>query len=168
MSSQLPAPKLVRTTHTDDGTSIFAADDIMEPFRPFGPSGPGFTVFDARTTVPVKNTEATQDLANTLPRCPPAGVLFTTADYPGNGFTVPMHRTLTMDYAVVLSGEIVLALDGGEEKTVRAGEFMVQQGTNHKWINRASDPCRVLFVMVGAEKISLSDGTILEETAFKR
>lgn len=77
-----------------------------------------------------------------------------------------MHRTLSQDYAVVLSGEIVCKLDGGEEKTVKAGEFMVQRGANHEWHNRLDIPCRVLFVMVAAEKIVLENGTALEETVF--
>lgn len=80
-----------------------------------------------------------------------------------------MHRTLSLNYAVVLSGEIACELDSGEEKTIRAGEFLVQQGVNHKWTNRSeSEYCRILFVMVGAEKITLGDGRPkLEETVFK-
>jgi len=79
-----------------------------------------------------------------------------------------MHRTLSLDYAVVLSGEIVLRLEGGEEKTVKAGEFIVQRGVNHEWINRGSETCRMVFVMVGAEKIVTADGEVLEETVFKK
>ena len=79
-----------------------------------------------------------------------------------------MHRTLSLDYAAVISGEIVLRLDGGEEKTIRAGEFIVQKGVNHEWINRGSEVCRMMFVMVGAEKIVLGDGRVLEETVFKK
>lgn len=79
-----------------------------------------------------------------------------------------MHRTLSLDYAAVISGEIVLRLDGGEEKTVRAGEFIVQRGVNHEWINRSQDVCRMVVVMVASEKIVLGDGTVLEETVFKK
>jgi quercetin dioxygenase-like cupin family protein len=79
-----------------------------------------------------------------------------------------MHRTLSLDYAAVISGEIVLGLDGGEEKTVRAGEFIVQRGVNHEWINRSQDGCRIMVVMVASEKIVLGDGTVLEETVFKK
>ncbi|KAJ7169266.1 hypothetical protein C8R43DRAFT_1155836 [Mycena crocata] len=50
-------------------------------------------------------------------------------------------------------GEIVLSLDGGEEKTVKTGEIMVQRGANHAWHNRTNEPCLVL-----------EDGTALEET----
>ena len=78
-----------------------------------------------------------------------------------------MHRTLTLDYAVVISGEIVLRLDGGEEKIIKAGEFIVQRGVNHEWINRSEwEVCRIVSVMVGSEKIVLEDGRVLEETVF--
>ena len=62
----------------------------------------------------------------------------------------------------------MLGLDGGEEKTVKAGELIVQQGVNHFWINKGDQPCRMLFVMLGAQRIVLEDGTELEETAFQR
>lgn len=79
-----------------------------------------------------------------------------------------MHRTQSLDYAAVISGEIVLRLDSGEEKMVKAGEFIVQRGVNHEWINRGKEVCRVMFVMVGAQKIVLDNGTALEETVFKK
>jgi len=67
-----------------------------------------------------------------------------------------------------MSGEIVLRLDGGEEKIVRAGEFIVQRGVNHEWINRSNEVCRAMTVMVGAQKIVLEDGKELEETVFSK
>jgi quercetin dioxygenase-like cupin family protein len=79
-----------------------------------------------------------------------------------------MHRTLSVDYAVVLSGEIVLKLDNGDEKTVRAGEYIIQAGTNHQWINRTNETCRTMFVGVSAEKVKLADGTELEATVLKK
>ena len=78
-----------------------------------------------------------------------------------------MHRTKSLDYAVVLSGEIVLGLDGGDEKTVRQGQIIVQQGVNHSWENRGEVTCQIIFVMIGAETFTLEDGTALEETVFK-
>ena len=70
-----------------------------------------------------------------------------------------MHRTQSLDYCAVMSGEIVLVLDGGEEKTIRAGEYVVQRGANHAWANRSQEVCRIMVVMIGAEKILREDGT---------
>jgi quercetin dioxygenase-like cupin family protein len=166
-TSQLTAPRLVTTTHDKDGTSVFESDKEIPLFQPFGPHGSAFARFHSRLSVPVSNTSSPPDLANTLPRCPPNGVLFCTTDIPPN-FTVPMHRTISLDYCVIISGEIVLKLDGGEEKTVRAGEFIVQKGVNHQWINRSSAPCRAVVVMIGSEKVSLANGTLLEEIVPKK
>ncbi|KUJ20090.1 uncharacterized protein LY89DRAFT_682881 [Mollisia scopiformis] len=167
MPSSDSNPRLITTTHTADGTSIFGADREVSLFRPFGPSGSSFAVFDTRGAVPVDNLEATGEFLETLPRCPPGGATFCITNIAGN-FTVPMHRTLSIDYAVVLSGEIVLKLDNGDEKTVRAGEFIVQAGANHQWINRTNEACRTMFVSLSSEKIKLADGTVLEETMPKR
>lgn len=167
MAQSLPTPRLVRTAHDASGKSIFVEDSHPEPFHPFGPQMTGFTIFDTRTSVPVKNTDAIPSFAQQLPRCPPGGAIFALTEINPGG-QAPMHRTVSLDYAVVMSGEIVLALDGGEEKTVKAGEFIVQQGVNHSWTNKGEESCRMLFVMLGAEKIALEDGTVLEETAFKR
>jgi len=61
-----------------------------------------------------------------------------------------MHRTETIDYGVVISGEIVLVLDN-EEVELKAGDAFVQRGTNHAWSNRSTIPCRIAFVLVCAK-----------------
>lgn len=68
---------------------------------------------------------------------------------------------------MVLSGEIVLKLDGGEEKTVKAGECVVNRGSHHQWINRTSEQVRVACVSVAAQKVVLEDGTVLEPSHFE-
>lgn len=60
-----------------------------------------------------------------------------------------MHRTSTVDYGIVLDGEITLILDR-EETTVRAGDVIIQRGTSHGWSNRAATVCRIAFVLVDA------------------
>jgi len=62
-----------------------------------------------------------------------------------------MHRTRTLDYAVVLEGEIDLLLDNTEVH-LQAGDAIVQQGTNHAWVNRGSRTCRIAFVLIDAEE----------------
>jgi len=62
-----------------------------------------------------------------------------------------MHRTRTIDYAVVISGEIDMKLDE-EEVHLKAGDVLVQQGTNHAWINRGDKPCRIAFILIDAKE----------------
>lgn len=58
-----------------------------------------------------------------------------------------MHRTETIDYGIVLQGEITLILDIGET-VARAGDIVIQRGTNHGWANRGSEPCRIAFILI--------------------
>lgn len=62
-----------------------------------------------------------------------------------------MHRTRSIDYAIVISGEIDMLLDDTEVH-LGAGDVLVQQGTNHAWINRGSEICRVAFVLIDADE----------------
>lgn len=61
-----------------------------------------------------------------------------------------MHRTETVDYGIVLEGEIVLIVDEGET-TVRAGDIVIQRGTNHGWANRTDKNCRIAFILIDGE-----------------
>jgi mannose-6-phosphate isomerase-like protein (cupin superfamily) len=67
-------------------------------------------------------------------------------DHPG------MHTTDSIDYDVVLEGEIVLELDDGKEVTLRPHDVVVQNGTRHAWRNRSDKPAKMLFVLVGASR----------------
>src|ERR1700753_1374934 len=60
-----------------------------------------------------------------------------------------MHRTKSVDYAIVLQGEIVMLLDDSEV-TMKAGDFLVQQATNHAWANRSEKYCSISFVLIDA------------------
>lgn len=58
-----------------------------------------------------------------------------------------MHRTETIDYGIVLEGEIYLIVDKGEI-LCRQGDIVIQRGTNHAWANRSSSVCRIAFILV--------------------
>jgi quercetin dioxygenase-like cupin family protein len=92
--------------------------------------------------------------ARTLGTPPPAnGTRFTVNDIPP-GRSGPMHRTDTVDYVIVLSGEVEMRLDDSSV-TLKAGDVVVQRGTNHAWINRGSEPARVAFVLVDARPLGI-------------
>lgn len=76
----------------------------------------------------------------------PGLLAHTEPDDPG------MHTSDTIDLAVVLSGEIVLELDNGVEKTIRSGDAFVQNGTRHRWHNRTQEPAIFAVVLVGANR----------------
>ena len=62
-----------------------------------------------------------------------------------------MHRTKSIDYAVVLQGEIDMLLDDSEVH-LKAGDVVVQQGTNHAWANRGRETCRIAFILIDAKE----------------
>jgi len=93
--------------------------------------------------------------AATEAQMPPDFLMKTVGDKaPARGVKVThpfMHRTRSLDYAVVLSGEIDMMLD---ETSVhlKPGDTVVQQATNHAWVNRGKEPCRILFVLMDSQE----------------
>ncbi len=103
---------------------------------------------------------------------PPSGSIFRVVDFPpeqgarsreailremgvaaaGAARHPGMHRTRSVDYAVVLEGEIDMLLEQSEVH-LQAGDVLVQQGTDHAWVNRGDAPCRIAFVLIDAEEI---------------
>jgi mannose-6-phosphate isomerase-like protein (cupin superfamily) len=67
-------------------------------------------------------------------------------DHPG------MHTTDTVDFDVIVSGEVYLELDDGAEVLLKAGDCVIQNGTRHAWHNRSSDKCVISVALVGAER----------------
>jgi quercetin dioxygenase-like cupin family protein len=62
-----------------------------------------------------------------------------------------MHVTSSIDYALVLSGELWLELDDGETVHLRAGDIVIQQATRHGWRNKSGHPATIAFVMLAGE-----------------
>ena len=76
----------------------------------------------------------------------PGLMAYVEPDNPG------MHTTDTIDFEVVLSGELILELDDGAEKVLRPGDTVVQNGTRHRWVNRGTEPAVFAVFMVGAHR----------------
>ncbi|CAK7222055.1 hypothetical protein SBRCBS47491_004739 [Sporothrix bragantina] len=66
------------------------------------------------------------------------------------GSVSPMHATPSVDFGVILSGEVALVLDSGEEKILRAGDVYVQKSTSHRWENRGTEVVTLVVVLVSA------------------
>jgi mannose-6-phosphate isomerase-like protein (cupin superfamily) len=80
------------------------------------------------------------------------GTVFRIVEY-APGVAPRMHRTETIDYAVVISGEIDMTLDTGSVH-LAAGDVLVQQATLHDWVNRGAEPCRIAFVLVPTQPVA--------------
>ena len=92
--------------------------------------------------------------AATEAKMPPQMLQKGITNSPAKGIPVKhplMHRTRSLDYAVILSGEIDMMLDDGDVH-LSQGDVIVQQATNHAWVNRGKEPCRILFVLMDSKE----------------
>jgi quercetin dioxygenase-like cupin family protein len=67
-----------------------------------------------------------------------------------------MHRTETVDYAILLSGECDLELDDGKTVHLKAGDIVVQRGTMHAWVNNGTRPCTFAFILIDADPVAIA------------
>jgi quercetin dioxygenase-like cupin family protein len=88
----------------------------------------------------------------------PNGTVFRIVSF-GPGVAPRNHRTDSIDYAVVMSGEIDMDLDGTTVH-LKAGDVLVQRGTIHNWINKGTEPCVIAFTLVSAKSVSAGGKTL--------
>jgi len=92
--------------------------------------------------------------ARILGTAPPAqGTRFAVITFPP-GNPGRMHRTETIDYVVVMQGELDMDMDGSTVK-LKAGDVLVQRGTNHAWVNRGQEVARAAFVLIDAKPLGI-------------
>lgn len=158
------------TTHTPDGRTTFS-DAIPEeaPFKPL-PDAAEFALCYATDKFPVP-LEGDADLATyrqyteKLPGITiPTGSVLRVVDMPPGALS-PMHRTISLDYGVVLEGEIELVLDSGESRVLKRGDISVQRGTNHAWRNLSPNSwARMLYVLQPAEPMLIGGRNLEDNT----
>ena len=170
----------VLTGHDRDGRSTIIADGIAPNMKEM-PSFPGLALTDLweTTAAPADNDGHADAAARPVRLEPPKnGTIFRIVEFPPDssrpndsdgaaGFKAigaahaqdrrssdpMMHKTSTIDYIVVLKGEIYAVLDKGET-LLRPGDVFVQRGTNHSWSVRGSEPCVIAVVLVNAKPVS--------------
>jgi quercetin dioxygenase-like cupin family protein len=147
MNAMPDIPRRVVTGHDEHGVSVFAADGPVPMVRT-APDGALFCEIWSTDAMPAPIAAAEPDptlTAVTVPP-PPNGTKIRINALPP-GAVSPVHRTQTVDYGIVLDGEVVLVLDDSET-VLRAGDVVVQRGTNHRWENRSAQTARMAFVLV--------------------
>jgi quercetin dioxygenase-like cupin family protein len=142
----------VVTGHDANGRAVVKIDDVAKNAVS---NRPGATAYVIWTTdsFPVTNTgdadEAQRKVGTTLKN----GTVFRVIEF-APGVAPRNHRTDSIDYAVVLSGEIDMEMDDSAVH-LKAGDVLVQRGTIHNWINRGTQPCVIAFVLVDARPVEV-------------
>lgn len=140
-------PRRVVTGHDSRGVSVFASDGPVAVTRN-APDGAYFYEIWSTDAMPAPVAAAEPDptlTALTVPP-PPNGTKIRINEFPP-GAVSPVHRTQTVDYGIVLSGEVVLVLDDSET-VLRPGDVVVQRGTSHRWENRTDGISRMAFILI--------------------
>ena len=108
-----------------------------------------------RTPADISIGENVEDLgARIIGTAPPAnGTRFAVIDFPP-GNSGRMHRTETIDYVIVIAGEIDMDMDNSTVR-LKAGDVMVQRGTHHAWVNRGTERARLAFVLIDAAPLGI-------------
>jgi quercetin dioxygenase-like cupin family protein len=145
-------PRRVVTGHDEGGVSVFTADGPVPVVRT-APDGALFYEVWATGATPAPIAAGPAGPAGTDPTLdaltvPPApnGTKLRINEFPP-GVVSPVHRTQSVDYGIVLSGEVVLVLDDAET-VLRAGDVVVQRGTSHRWENRSAATARMAFILI--------------------
>jgi quercetin dioxygenase-like cupin family protein len=140
----------VVTGHDANGRAVVKIDEVSKNLVS---SRPGSTACVVWTTesFPVDNTgdadEGLRKVGTTLNN----GTVFRVVEF-APGVAPRVHRTDSIDYAVVMSGEIDMELDDSVVH-LKAGDVLVQRGTIHNWINRGTQPCVIAFILIDAKPV---------------
>jgi quercetin dioxygenase-like cupin family protein len=151
-------PRRVVTGHTPEGVSVVLSDGPVPVSREIPQDGVAFHEVWNTEGAPARihAVEQTEPTERTLAVPPPSrGTKIRVNEFaPGHldetGLQSPVHRTASIDYGIVLEGEVTLVLDESEV-TLGPGDIVVQRGTDHAWANRGDVAARVVFVLVDGE-----------------
>ena len=140
----------VVTGHDASGKAVVAIDEISKNVISRRPNHESCVIWTTGE-FPADNDGDADNGLRKVGTVDPDGTVFRLVEY-GPGVTPRNHRTESVDYAIVLAGEIDMTLDD-QVVTLRAGDVLVQRGTIHNWINRGTEPCVVAFVLVAAKPV---------------
>jgi mannose-6-phosphate isomerase-like protein (cupin superfamily) len=149
----------VVTGHDKDGKAIVNIDEIATNVLSSRPGQAGVVVWSTDGH-PIDNMDEYDGSKRKLGTSLSEGTVFRVVQY-DPGVSPRNHRTDSLDYAAVLSGEIEMDIDGTIVH-LKAGDVLVQRGTIHNWVNRGNVPCRIAFTLVGAKPVDINGKTLHE------
>jgi quercetin dioxygenase-like cupin family protein len=141
----------VVTGHDAQGRAVVKIDELCKNLISRRPQHQSCVIWSSGT-FPADIADERDGGAREVGTTDPNGTVFRVVEY-APGVAPRNHRTESIDYAVVLSGEIDMELDEGVTVHLRQGDALVQRGTIHNWVNRGTQPCVIAFVLVAAKPV---------------
>lgn len=148
MSTGLNVRRVV-TGHDSSGKAIVIDDGVICGRSVLGGDAE-FAVMWVTNGSPVDNDDTADRARVPIGLVQPGGSVLRIVDIPP-GVRSPLHRTSSLDYGIVLAGEVALELDDGATTQLGVGDVVVQRGTIHAWINRGASTARMAFILLDAK-----------------
>ena len=142
----------VVTGHSADGRAKVEIDEIAKNVISNRPGASSCVVWSTKG-FPVDNDGFQDPTSGAFKTTVDGGTVFRIVHY-APGVTPRNHRTDSIDYAVVISGEIEMHLDDNVVVKLKAGYVLVQRGTIHNWVNRGSEACIIAFVLISSKPVT--------------
>jgi quercetin dioxygenase-like cupin family protein len=148
----------VVTGHDAEGRAKVLIDEQVRNVISTRP-GANSAVIWSSDSLPVNNDGSEDPSGRKISTTIPGGSVFRVVSF-GPGVSPRNHRTDSIDYAVVISGEIEMQLDIGSVH-LKAGDVLVQRGTIHNWVNNGTEPCVIAFALISAKPVT-AGGKVLD------
>lgn len=167
-SSPIPSPKRVVTGYDDQGKGVIQVVDQGKWTEVQGGKAM-WNVMWSTTTFPIDsvNDDALQreKEEKVMSLSLPNGTVLRMVDR-APGTQSAMHRSQTVDYGVVLEGEMEMVMDSGQSVVLRPGDVCIQRGTWHQWRNTTSKWNRMIFVLMDAEPLAVGGKLLKGESGY--
>ena len=164
----LPAQNRYITGHDDNGLSIFTTSQEKAVYEEINPEMEFFVAY-TNNFKPDMNDSADLEHYRKVSEGPqppltlPGGTVLRVCNF-APGSTTAMHRTTSLDYGIVLEGEVELVLDSGEVRLLRSGDIAVQRGTMHAWRTQSKDKwSRMVFVLQDATPLEVNGKKLADD-----
>jgi len=144
----------VVTGHNEQGKAIVEIDELVQNVISNRPGASSSVIWSSQG-FPVDNDGFTDPTKASFKTTVDNGSVFRVVQFEP-GVSPRNHRTDSIDYAVVISGEIDMTLDDDVMVTLKAGDILVQRGTVHNWFNRTDKPCIVAFSLISANPVKVN------------
>ena len=146
----------VVTGHDSNGKAKVMIDEIGSAKKNPRLGAEYVELWSTQEGFPISNDEFSDPVMNKIGTSIDKGTVFRVVKF-DPGVAPRNHRTDSIDYGIVMSGELDMELDDGVVVHLKAGDVIVQRGTIHNWVNRGKVPCLVAFILIWAKPVSIND-----------